>query len=357
MYIILFLGILSLLIFIHELGHFVMAKLAKVKVEEFAIGLPPRLIAWRRGETEYSINLIPLGGFTKMLGEEDPAEPRSLARAKKRWRFVILSAGSIMNLVLAVLLFAGCYMVGWPTAVETATQIYQVSPGSPAEQAGLRENDTIISMAGVRVTDVTVIQEQTKAHLGQPIAMVIDRGGQEINVEVTPRTTWPKDQGPLGVGIWEKAIKVEPIAHGPLESLGLGAQRTFDVIALTLSAPAMIINGQLSAELARPVGPVGIYQVTSQAVAATADTGWFFPILNVMAVFSAGLGLANLLPIPALDGGRLVFVLLEAIRGKRISPQREGLIHLIGMALLLSVMVLVSYFDLLFPITGMDWTP
>lgn len=357
MYIVLFLLILSLMVFFHELGHFVLAKRGNVKVEEFGIGFPPRIWATRRGETEYSVNLIPLGGFTKMLGEDDPTEPRSLARAPKRWRAAILSGGSLMNIFLAVLLFAGAYMVGWPTATVTETEIFKVAALSPAEQAGLKEGDVVISVAGVKISTAVDLKNTTQLHLGETIEMVVKRGDQEVPLSITPRRTWPKDQGPLGVGIWDKPVKIEPIAHDPLSSIALGAERTFQVIVMTLSVPVMIINGQLPAELARPVGPIGIYQVTSQAAAATVDTGWLFPILNVMGVFSAGLGLANLLPIPGLDGGRLVFVAIEAIRGRRVSPQREGFIHLVGLLLLVCMMVIISYFDLLFPITGMDWTP
>jgi len=355
--IVIFLAILSLLVFVHELGHFLLAKRAGIKVEEFGFGFPPRLLAVRRGETEYSINLIPLGGFTKMLGEENPAEPRSFARAKKRWRVAILSAGSLMNILLAIVLFAGAYMVGWPTATATEVQIFRVADSSPAAAAGLQEGDLVLSLAGAKISSAKELKERTHSNLGRMIPIVVKRGDQQVTLNIQPRTTWPSDQGPLGVGIWDKPTKIEPVAYDPLRSLAMGAQRTGEVIVLTLSVPMMILRGQLPAELARPVGPIGIYQVTSQAAAATADTGWFFPLLNVAAVFSAGLGLANLLPIPGLDGGRLLFVLIEAVRGKRISPEREGLIHFAGLVLLVSLMVLISYFDLLFPIAGVDWTP
>lgn len=358
-YIPLFLVILSVMVFFHELGHFVLAKLGKVKVEEFGIGFPPRLWATRRGETEYSINLIPLGGFTKMLGEEDPTEPRSLARAPKRWRVAILSAGSIMNIALAVLLFAGAYMTGWPTVTsdEVEAQIVKVAADSPAERAGLRQGDIVVSLAGTKISGAQHLKEETRRHLETTVPMVVKRGEHETTLNVTPRTPQSADEGPLGVTIQDRPTKIEMVAHDPLTSLVLGARQTWNVFVVTFSVPVLAIKGILPLEMARPSGPIGIFQVTSQAAAATIDTGWLFPILNVMGVFSAGLGLANLLPLPALDGGRLVFVVIEAIRGKRISPEREGLIHLIGMAVLLSLMVVVSCFDILFPIGQIDWTP
>src|SRR5947209_3329796 len=136
------------MVLIHELGHFVMAKLARIKVEEFGIGFPPRLAALRRGETDYSINWIPLGGFVRMLGEEDPAEPRSFARAPKRWRIAILLAGVVMNFIAGATFFAVAYAAGWPTVTQSEVQIFRTLPNSPAAQAGLQQGDAVLSLAG-----------------------------------------------------------------------------------------------------------------------------------------------------------------------------------------------------------------
>jgi len=353
--ILLFVVALSLMVFVHELGHFILAKRAGIKVEEFAFGYPPRLFSIKRGETEYSLNLIPLGGYCKMLGEEDPSAPRSFAAARKRWRIAILAAGSIMNLVLAAVLFSGGFMAGWPTATQTEVRIYQIASGSPAERAGLRVGDTILSVAGQPITLAKDIKPKTQENLGKEISIVIRRDSVERTVQLVPREAWPSDEGPIGIGIYDAAVKIEPVSYPIWDALVLGVRRAAEVVVFILYVPVMIVRGQLPLELARPVGPVGIYQVTTQAAAESVSSGWWFPFLSVAALLSASLGVANLLPIPGLDGGRLLFVLIEAVRGKRVSPEREGLIHMIGLGILISLVLVVSYWDILSPVPPVDW--
>lgn len=350
MSVIVFVVLLGALIFVHELGHFILAKRAGVKVEEFGIGFPPRLFGFRRGETDYTINAIPLGGFVRMLGEEDPTAPRSFASASRLWRIAILAAGASMNLVAAVLLFSGAYLSGWPAVTQANVVVTLVAPNTPAAQSGLQPGDTIRAFAGQTITRSTQLRGLTDAHLGQPIPLVVERNGKAENLTVTPRTTWPSDQGPLGVSIREDPTKVEPVRYSLPSALLNGLGQTIQTILLTLSLPVLILKGLIPIELARPVGPVGIFQVASQATAETVSTGWLFPILTVAAMISAGLGIANLLPIPGLDGGRLLFVIIEAIRGRRISPRRESAIHFAGLVFLVSLVVVVTYFDLLFPV-------
>lgn len=349
--------ILSFLLLVHELGHYLVAKKAGVKVEEFGFGFPPRLIARRWGETEYSLNLIPFGAFVRLLGEDDPAQPRSLAQASKRWRAAVLLAGPFMNLLVAVLLFAGAYMVGWPTVADSQVTVTTVRAGSPAESAGLKVDDVILSMAGVPVGRFTDLQSITQASVEKPTEIEVGRAGERLSLTITPRRPTAAGEGAMGISGWDEPTKYERVGANVITALGSGAQRTWDVVWLTVNAPGMIIRGELSAEMARPVGPVGIIQVASQATEASVDQGWYFPILNVAAVFAAGLGLGNLLPLPGLDGGRLIFVLIEAIRGKRVSPQREGMIHLAGMVLLLSLIAVITLYDITSPIAGIDWSP
>lgn len=351
-----FLIVLGLLVFIHELGHFVAAKRAGVRVEEFGFGFPPRLLGVRRGETEYTINLIPLGGFVRMLGEEDPHEPRSFARASKRWRSLILLAGPGMNLVLAVLLFAGGYMAGWPTATATQVVVVNVIEASPAASAGVRAGDVILRLGDRSITDTNTLREQTAALLGQETTMTVYRDGGEIALAITPSVErHEQNAGALGVTIQNRPVRIEPVAYPVGEALWLGAQRVGDMVLFTLAAPAMIVRGLIPAEVARPVGPVGIFDVTSQAALETVATGWWFPILYVVAALSVGLGVANLLPIPGLDGGRLLFIAIEAVRGRRVSPQLEGLIHMVGVAVLLTLVVVISYYDLTVPLPELEW--
>lgn len=347
--------LLGFMVFIHELGHFVFAKLAGIRVEEFGIGFPPRLLSFRRGETEYTLNALPLGGFVRMLGEEDPKQPRSFARAKKRWRVAILLAGSTMNMLAAALFFAVAYMAGWPTVTATQVEITQIVAGSPAEQAGLQRGDLVLTFAGQPIAQTTDLRRITDASLGQAVSMEIRRGGSTMTLAVTPRARWPEGEGPIGIGIFDAPTKVEPVRYGPIEAFGRGVRELGRSILLTLSIPMLAIEGRIPLELLRPVGPVGLYQATSQATAETTRSGWWFPILYMAATLGAGLGVANLLPIPGLDGGRLVFIALETLRGRRVSPEREGLIHLVGMAVLLSLVVVITYFDILFPV-NVDFT-
>jgi regulator of sigma E protease len=153
----------------------------------------------------------------------------------------------------------------------------------------------------------------------------------------------------------DRPVKVEPVSYGPVEAVGRGVAELGRSVMLTLSIPWMVIQGVVPLEFLRPVGPVGLFQATSQATAETVRSGWWFPLLFMAATLGAGLGVANLLPIPGLDGGRLVFVAIEMVRGRRVSPEREGLIHLVGMAVLVSLVIVITYFDILFPV-NVDFT-
>ncbi|MGH2459570.1 MAG: M50 family metallopeptidase [Chloroflexota bacterium] len=347
---IIFLILLSLLVLVHELGHFILAKRAGVRVEEFAIGFPPRLFSIRRGETNYSINLIPLGGYVKMLGEEDPTYPRSFASAKRRWRVAILAAGATMNIIFAVFLFGGAYLSGWPEVTRSEVVVQQVMPDTPAASAGLKPGDVIVRFDGQAIASADQLPALSQASLGKLTTLEVRRAGQIENLTLTPRTSWPSGEGPIGIAIMEHALKVEPVYYPLPAALLNGARQTLQTITITLALPVLLLKGLIPASLARPIGPIGIYNLTTQATTETVSTGWWFPLLSVAGTVSAGLGLANLLPIPGLDGGRLLFVLIEAIRGRRVSPQREGQIHLVGLALLMSLVIIITYFDILFPV-------
>jgi len=346
--------ILGFLMIAHEFGHFITAKRAGIVVEEFAIGFPPRLFSTVRGGVRYSLNLIPLGAYVKMLGEEDPSAPGSFASQRKLVRAIVLAAGSGMNFLVAVAAFALAYASGMPdpNASDIQIQIARVSPESPAATSGMLPGDIVLAVNGAPVHSVDQFREEIGQRPGQPSEFTVKRGDQTVNLNVTPRTEVPKDQGPLGVTLQGRAL---PVPHGPVESLVFGFKRTIDVIGLTLAAPAMVVSGRLSPEMARPTGLPGMTSIAADAATAAIESGWLFPILMVAGIFSAGLSIANMLPLPALDGGRLLFVLIEAVRGRRVSPEREGLIHLVGMAVLLTLMVFISFNDIMAPLPSIDW--
>lgn len=344
--------ILGFLMVAHELGHFIAAKRSGIVVEEFAIGIPPTIISTVRGGVRYSLNLIPLAAYVRMLGEEDPSAPGSFASQSKRVRTVVLVAGSAMNFLVAVLAFAIAYGTGWPDPGAMEVEIAEVLPGSPAERSGLQVGDLIVWLNGIEVRSVETFRQEAGRHLGQRMELSLDRRGQPVMVGVTPRTEWPAGEGPIGIRLRGRAL---PVPHGPVESLAFGFRRSFDVVALTLAAPVLVIRGDLSPDLVRPIGLPGMTQVAAQAATAVVTSGWWYPVLIIAGAFSAGLAAINMLPLPGLDGGRLGFVLIEAMRGRRISPEREGLVHLVGMALLLSLIVLISFHDFLAPPAAIDW--
>ena len=349
--------VLSLLLLVHELGHFVAARLARIRVEEFGFGLPPRLFGVRRSDVIYSVNLIPLGAFVKMAGEDgtDTADEGSFASKGKLARSGVLFAGPAMNFLAAALLFAAAYVIGWPTPTAMDIFVYKVSPGSPAEAAGLQVGDRIVALDGQRVETADEVVKGTRAKLGSEVGVTVERDGSELQKTMVPRTEWPEGDGPLGIGLQGKVLEVRPVSYPLLQSLGLGFGRAWQMVAFTVEVPVMIIQGVLPAELARPIGPVGIYQITTQAADYAADSGWLFPLISITATISAGLAVANLLPLPALDGGRLLLIGVEAIRRRRIPPEREGMLHFVGLMVLIALMVVVSYYDIMSPLPDVEW--
>jgi regulator of sigma E protease len=355
-----FVVVLSLLVFVHELGHFVVAKRAGVKVEEFGFGypLPNGLLTItlsKRGETAYTLNPIPFGGFVRMAGEEDPNAERGLASKSKLVRVGVLSAGSVMNILLGIVLFSLCFMLGWPEPVEFDNAIIEsVVSGSPAEQAGLKIGDIVIRADGEYIDNPDELVAYTRTKLNQEMLLVVKREGKILQVRVTPRLD-SEGISRIGVAIIPAVTKIGLKTYPFGEAILRGLERTTGVIALTFYIPVLVIRGLLSIEMARPIGPVGIAQLASQAVQQSVETGWWFPILNLMALFSTGLAVANLLPLPGLDGGRIFFVIVEAIRGKRIDPEKEGAVHLIGLALLVTLMIFITYQDITTPVYTIDW--
>lgn len=529
-----FIIILSILVFVHELGHFLVAKRAKITVEEFAIGFPPRavklwqdegsitldgheyiigrnlnvprsiqpgsqvyaetgidakgrpavtrleLVALPPGQkeekggsearlfnlfnrsdkpaaaedrptitvealtrpTEYTLNWIPFGGYVRMVGEEDPTAPGSFASKSKKARFAVLVAGSLMNLVAAVLFFTLTSMSGVPQT-RVGTFVANVMPDTPAAQAGLQPGDLITGADDTQFIYEGDLINYIETKKGSEVTLHLERNGQPVEAMVMPRSNPPQGQGALGIVInlakvalttkiaevtpdgpavkaglqegdhllavdkselkyendllkyveqtndaaitlrysrnnEEKTAVLTPLAQAttPAEKLGLtlvhdldskleyypfqtalgrGLVDTARYVGLTFYVPIAILQRDLPLEAARPTGPVGIYQQTGSVVEAAISLNWWFPVLWWTAILSTALAVTNLLPLPALDGGRILFVIIEAIRGKRVAPEKEGAIHFIGLAVLLTLMLVISYYDISRPIEGIDW--
>jgi len=346
MTILVFLLVLSLLVFVHEFGHFIVAKANGIKVEEFGFGYPPRLLTIaRHGETEYTLNAIPFGGFVRMLGEEDPSHPRSFAAQSKLVRAGVLLTGPVMNVLLAFLLLVGVGLIGLDIPIGSVT-ILEVAPGSPAAEAGLREGDIILSMDGLKIRNIYELRRYTSERLGQEVALSIKRGETTLSVHLTPRPEPPAGEGPMGVLIQtDDIVGTEKLRYSLGQAIAAGAKTTAAIFAAIFSGIAQMIQGTLTPDIR---GPVGIAAATGEI----AKYG-LVPLMQFTAYLSVQLAILNLIPFPGLDGGRLAFIALEALRGgKRVTPEREGLIHLIGLVILISLMLMISYNDVVRVLSG-----
>jgi len=347
--------ILGFLIFVHELGHFLAARWMGVRVREFGFGYPPRMLKlFERNGVEYTLNWLPLGGFVKMVGEQDDFEgPGSLAAAPPLRRAVVLVAGSFMNIVTAVVLFAVLLTtVGVPRLqVDPAgmrVQIEAVAPDSPAAAAGLQVGDVFISIDGVEMFGPENVSNAIRAGAGRPVVIVLERAGQQFTVNIVPRlpAEIPPGQGAIGVRIAPiippDAITRERMGVG--EALVAGLTYTVRFIGLMSEGLSGLLRGLLGQQSAMPEGGVGGPVAIARITAEVARQGWA-DLLELTAILSLNLAVINLLPIPALDGGRLLFVVIEGVRRKRIPPEKEALVHLAGFALLLGLMFLITIVD------------
>lgn len=355
-YVLPFFGMLMALVVIHELGHYVTAKIFGIKVLEAGVGYPPRVWGFTWKGTIYSVNWLPLGGFVRLLGEEDPTDPQSLA-AQKAWkRIIVLASGSFMNLCLPVLLFAAFFLFPRDVARGPA-QIYLVEENSPAEAAGLLVNDRILEIDGHEIKNVSDASRIIRLNLGQTLTFKVEHqdfgGGSSIEqIDVKARWNPPEGQGPTGIGL-RNVVAGSAVCQGDnppgqcfekeqysfIHAVGKGWTSTWDSLVLARNQILMIFKGGGGPDVA---GPVGLGQATGDIVK---ESGWL-PLLEFAALLSINLAIINILPLPMLDGGRIAFVLIEiARRGRRIAPEKEAIVHLIGLALILTLAAVVTYVD------------
>ncbi len=338
--IIAFIIILVILVVAHELGHFLTAKWRGVQVLEFGIGFPPRIWGIKRGETLYSINALPLGGFVKLAGEEDPSIARSLASKGYGTRILVLAAGSIMNILLPLVLFSIAFMIPHSMAYYPVS-IESVAENSPAAIAGIRSGDTVLNINGNDIRNGSDLQRYIQLNLGKETTITVKHTDNTTQtVTLVPRWKPPAGQGATGIVI-APAENVSVVSESQpfWEAIPSGVTECYQTLVLFKNE---IIHWIIGATTPQVTGPVGMTEMTGMVV-----QGGFSPLLEFAAFISINLGIVNILPLPALDGGRIAFVLLEMIRGgRRISAKTEGLIHAIGFMLLIGLMVLVTFGDI-----------
>lgn len=326
-----------ILIISHELGHFAAAKLCGIYVYDFNLGLGPKIFAYKGKETSYVLRLFPVGGAVRMMGEDEESDnPRSFNRKPVLQRMAVIFAGPFMNFVTAILIFMIVFMMmGMPTE---SSRVGLPIPGQAAEAAGLQEGDLILGINGEAVTGwqqmTEVIQQQEP---GAPLLVEFQRQGEAMELTLTP---YYDEAG----GRWLMGIQPFMEKRGVFSAITLGIQQSYELTRLLLVTLVQMITGQIEADVA---GPVGI--VTAVGEAASLGMQNFLILVGFLCI---NLGVINLLPLPALDGSRLVFLAVEGIRGKPINPEKEGMIHLAGLALLMVLLLVVTYQDILRLIQG-----
>ncbi|OGI19369.1 MAG: RIP metalloprotease RseP [Candidatus Moranbacteria bacterium RIFCSPLOWO2_02_FULL_48_19] len=362
-----FLILLGLLVFVHELGHFLVAKWNGIKSHEFGFGFPPRLVGvvkndatgrykviWgnrdvKSPHTVYSLNWLPLGGFVKIKGEDGHSQDPDSFAGKSAWiRTKVLGAGVAMNFIFAWLLISIVFTLGLPQPIDPSQraqypdakiQILEVKKGTPAEMMGLQLGDEILTIAGNQIASLKQVSDTIAENKGKSLEIKIDRLGKEMVLTGIPRIDYPAGEGALGISFSETAI----ISYPWYQSLYRGLEATYNITVAILQAFGRMLGGLFGMETGAPVdvtGPVGIVYLTKQM----SDLGLAY-LLQFAALLSINLGIINILPIPALDGGRILFILIEKLKGSPVSQRVEGMIHQVGFILLLLLMLLITFRD------------
>ena len=330
--------IFSFIVFFHELGHFLLAKKNGIDVEEFAIGMGPTLYSREYKGTKYAVRLFPIGGFCAMGEDEEATDSPGNFNNKSVWaRISVILAGPMFNFILAII-FATILtaMVGYDRPV-----IESVAEGFPAEEAGLREGDRIVRMGEKKIRIFREITIYNQFHQGEDVEITYSRNGEEHRVTLSPKED--EELGYSRLGITSEGYR----KANALEAVRYGAYSVNYWISTTVESLKMLITGKVS--INNLTGPVGIVDVVEDTYQESKSYGNFVvlvELLNIAIMLSANLGVMNLLPFPALDGGRLVFLFLEAVRRKRVSPEKEGYVHLVGIACLMLLMVFTLYNDI-----------
>lgn len=319
----------GIIIFAHEGGHLLCAKACHIYVEEFSVGMGPKLFSFKKGDTTYSLRMLPIGGYCKMPGEDGESDlPNGFDKKSVPQRMLVVAGGALFNIIFAVLLFIVAYM-GLGTSTEDPI-IGEVYENYPAYTAGLEAGDEVTAINGETIdswADMTAIIQN---NVGTALSFTVDRDGEAVQLTVTPEAG-DSGSGVIGIVAARENVSV-------FEAVKIGFLQTYELTKLVLVSLWQMITGAIGLDLA---GPVGVGQMVGQA----ASYG-FYSFLIFVAAISVNLGIVNLLPLPALDGSRLVFLVIEGIRRKPISANVEGMIHFVGFMLLIGLLIIVTYFDI-----------
>ncbi len=329
--------IFSAIVIFHELGHFLLAKWNGIEVIEFSLGMGPRLLSHVWGDTRYSLKLLPIGGSCQMVGEEEASDSEGAFGNKSVWaRIAVVAAGPVFNFILAWVL--ALIIVG---SVGYDNTMVDIIPDSAAAEAGMEDGDQIISINGSRTWLYREVSLYSSLHQGQTATVVFERNGEKQTVVLTPK------QSDTGAYLYGFSRTVQREKGGALETVGYSCAEIRYWLKATVESLKMLIGGQVRLE--EMSGPVGIVSTIGDTYKESRVDGWYYVTMNMImiAIFlSVNLGVMNLLPIPALDGGRLVFLILEAIRGKAIPQEKESMVHFTGFVLLMGLMAVILFSDL-----------
>lgn len=342
MTIIYFILILGIVVLIHEFGHFIFAKKAGIYVYEFSIGMGPQLFKFHRknDETEYSIRLLPIGGYVQMAGEDMEEEESDIPKEKqmtnKKWyqRFLTIIAGILFNFLLAIVIF---FIVGLVNGVPTdTTTVAEVTKNSAALEAGLQSGDVIKEINGKTILSSDHLMLLVQVNGKETMDVVVDRDGKEVALEITPKKVEVDDQVTYQYGFSLN----NTVVHNFFAAVKYGFTKMFSLLHQMILIIGYLIIGKLS--LSSLAGPVGIYTVVEQS----AEAG-LMSLVYLVGFLSLNVGFINLLPIPAFDGGRILFLIIEKIKGSRVNPKVENTIHALGFIFLMILMVLITYNDIM----------
>ncbi|MCG3176206.1 MAG: Metalloprotease MmpA [Candidatus Omnitrophica bacterium] len=338
-----FIAVLSVLVVIHEYGHYLMARLAGIRVDKFSIGFGPVLFGRKFGDTEFAFSLLPFGGYVKLAGEspeEAKGKPDEFQSKSSLQKLAVVVAGPLMNALLAFVLFTSVFLIGEPVLT---TRIGKVLENTPASMAGLKEGDVIRAVDGQLVSDWEELLERIRATEGR-LSLTVVRGDEPMRIAITPKSQEAKDA--LGKGRRVPFIGVAPsaeiahIPHDPLTAARMGAERLWTMTSMIFASIGMMITGSMPFKES-VTGPIGIYYMTQQA----AEMGWAY-LLYFTGSLSVSLFVLNLLPVPVLDGGHVLFILIEKIKGGPLREAVKERMTQVGMGLILILMMFVIFQDI-----------